>query len=359
VASGVPELETEDIVTAKNPILDETRSRILDVLFGEQSPAPFVVRPVELLVDPRLIEERYETSIEPIPRQGGESLHASAQIDRDQAIDFARRVTGHPSPPGKFIYALWEQRGRLCVAIQHENPDRTAHLTPRTLADLRPRANELGKAAGVIRRFVVGGTPSKKSKSDQAKQLRNSVRALRRLVGDGVLLSYLFTGAPLGVPIALPCEDDQVVAWLDAIDSQTLVATSVQTEPALNQFVACLSFIEDLASNRVSIAAGKIGRPKKDWSPQLLCAVIIDVARRSWPHFESSKDDACEKLWVGAGGDPHRENIGGTYEVWRGDWSPAARQTTQHVLQDVENSFSHFLLRGRGNRSWYQSPPNL
>jgi hypothetical protein len=328
--------------------------------------------------------------------EGGDVDQAERLIPKSLTQFFAEELAAGKTPPCWLATALREQLDRLRVDIQYSEPERfAANLTPRTLADLRPKLKELVRSAEWVRRSISGETTSRKSKASQAEKLLTSFKALRRLVfaetgrdrgrrevaasnaalekiarnGDGVLLRSLFEGMPLGIPIVLPCDDDQFVACLNALDERVRGGSVSDLKSALarkDEFVACLSSIRDLANYRIAALdrkPGHRGRPKKKpvvssanaaerralcWSPQLRCAVIVETARRMWPEFLSSENKLCEWLWREAYGTPHNKSAGTSrkkdadfFDVWRRDWCPIAPLAYRELRRDVEGSFLH------------------
>jgi hypothetical protein len=301
---------------------------------------------------------------------------------------FSHEMAAGRRPPQWLVACLSEQLNGLRVAVQYAYPERFAdNLTARTVAALDPRVGELRRAARKVLQFIAGKSSSHKSKEKQSKGVLASLRVLGRLVsgnfdgpsgdaaferiarnGDGVVLSYLFEG--LDLPVHLRCDDDQFLFYLKILDKHLRNGSIGDLRSLLalgkDEFVACLNLIEELATNRIirsqqrkrqarSDASGNrtkksVGRPKKKGtSPQLLCAVIVEIARREWPEFVSSANHMCESLWRAAGGTPHtdsapcKKDTHSTYEtfdVWRLDWSPRATQAPRELRRNVEDSFS-------------------
>jgi hypothetical protein len=175
----MPELETEYIVTAKNPILDERRSRILDAMFGEDSPTQLARSPREILVDSELIEEKAAANERELPVL---RVDISWQTQQQQATDFVRWLTGKPSPSEALVSNISEMQERLRTAIKK-------HVRPAVRRELSPRIVAIGKASRDVLRSINKTLPHERTE-EQRWRLHRATIELAQMIEDEELLLY-------------------------------------------------------------------------------------------------------------------------------------------------------------------------
>jgi hypothetical protein len=312
--------------------------------------------------------------------------------ESDDAMALARRVTRRPSPPAKFVSALWQQRGQLRFAIQCTAYSRTS------VADLQGRARALGQAAKRIRRAVDGVKTSHKSNADQIDQLRWSINDLRPLFRTGgaassgsiapspsEIFNYLYEATPIDrIPAFLRCDDDEMSECLNVIERAARDGrfNELRTEAFPNRvnFIASLEVLEKLAEARLSsklinkrmkpisaetsaarkyLSNRKLHRllQSERWSAKLLCAVTILVAEQVWPEFLTAKEEACEELWNADGGTPHK-GVDEIYDEWSQKWLRAAREAGRDIQQDLAGVFfDEPFIPSKARGHWYNEPP--
>ena len=275
--------DAEEIITAKNPILDERRSRVLDLMFGEEPPHRSVVRPKQLCVAPELVAELHANDTSPQPCL---SVDVSWEVERQQSTDFARWFIGNSSPPFEFVSAVSELESHLRIAIAKQG-------SPMPKRDLDRRVRAARNAVSEMLRFINKSAPSHKNKEDQADKWSRAIGLLRGLIvdkNDKELLERLFQDEI----IRFRCDDIQFDACLRIVNQ-------ARTEPTKNlsatmmpdygdRFVADLKWIDQFAKTYLSKKFPKRGAPKKirvaevssnkrkTWSAELICAVIVSAA---------------------------------------------------------------------------------
>jgi hypothetical protein len=396
VASGVPELETEDIGTAKNPILDERRSRILDAMFGENSPTQLVRSPRELLIDSELIEEKAAANERELPVL---RVDISWQTQQQQATDFVRWLTGKPSPSEALVSNISEMQEHLRTAIKK-------HVRPAVRRELSPRIVAIGKASRDVLRSINKTLPHERTE-EQRWRLHRATIELAQMIEDEELLLYLFQREP----VRLRCEKTHFKACLAIVEASIC---GLQSHRALDLgqngagFVADLQLIQNLAAEyKTTKPEGWLGKNKmwsaellrmlilvraverrdaltlrfclnvnaapqsnyeehrrrimEKWSAELLCAFMIleAVGSGEWPIVGSTGvADACEDFLFSAGGSSHD----GVDDEVNKFWTPyinAAERAPRRVRDAVLGSTTEGPTVRHLGRPWRYSSSEM
>jgi hypothetical protein len=296
-------------------------------------------------------------------------LNGASEDTRSLSIDLARFIAGpSQAPSDRLITGLNEQIGRLGVAVCYERKKRLP-------SELKRLALRVHMAARYLQTFPENGQLPK----SKMRKVKRKVKILQDFLEDSELLSYVFEDNPALVPNAnLIAESLKVISKRSRdSDIRTNGAPKKQEDiqiPYWDQFVPGLIYIADIALKGASVPGG-IGRsikkrmtplPEKDmaqserarrhqqdsetFSSRLLCAVIIGVAysavsvdkrlSKSGVTFSKNASEACEKLWLAAGGVEHEQrNQGEIYPCWVECIKSARRMSYTRLVRDVRRSF--------------------
>jgi hypothetical protein len=296
---------------------------------------------------------------------------ASPCVARKEIIPIARMLTKDPCPPEWLIDGLIEQRGRLGVAILHPTYElvSASKREPRKTEN-KNKARQVLKAISVLLHFIADVRPLKTTRPAEARKALDQIKVVQHLLRDPGFLRFLFKGDPITVT-----SDDEQFAE-DLKNLKRYIASrpkdrQIERVPSEERIVDRLRLIENLAGTP-SIPR-KQGRPTKtgmtqlfekerlrhqgpeNFSPGLLCAIIIGVASSSTgdPNaprttFFATAGEACERLSLAAGGKNHPRADDGTYPYWQNKIRDVRRLSCAELIWKVERSFGKNQLTAFG-----------